>query len=344
MSHIALYRKYRPASFDQVLGQDAIVKTLQASLSKNEVSHAYLFAGSRGTGKTSIARIFARELGVSVNDIYEIDAASNRGINEMKELLAGVSTLPFDSKYKVYILDEVHMFTKEAWNALLKTLEEPPKHVIFILATTELHKVLDTIRSRCQVFEFKKPGIEILKQMLEHGAQSEGVTVAPDALDAIAQHGNGAFRDTWGIFERVIQSSGKDITVADVNKILAKPQHVVITDFMQALVGGELETALDCVHQVYDQGLAMDDFIEHVIQHIRLVLLFRFAPKFAETATDGMTIDGVAMIKEWAGQKNTINAGLLAEMIKLLDEIKKTHMVVIPVELALIRLLGKSES
>lgn len=339
MSHIALYRKYRPQSFEQVLGQDAIVATLRASLAKNEVSHAYLFAGSRGTGKTSIARIFAKELGVSANDIYEIDAASNRGINEMKELLAGVSTLPFDSRYKVYILDEVHMFTKEAWNALLKTLEEPPKHVIFILATTELHKVLDTIRSRCQVFEFKKPTLDTLKQMLAQGAKAEGVTIDEAALEIIAQHGNGAFRDTWGIFERVMQSSGNTITAADVSKVLAKPHHIIITDFMKALVGGDLESALDVVHQVYDQGLAIDDFLEHVIEQVRLVLLFRFAPKFAETVTDAVNADSVALLKEWAGQKNSINAGLLAELLKVLDETKKTQLVVIPIELALMRIL-----
>lgn len=343
MSHIALYRKYRPQSFDQVLGQDAIVQALTAALNKKEVSHAYLFAGSRGTGKTSIARIFAKELGVSLNDIYEIDAASNRGINEMKDLLAGVSTLPFDSQYKVYILDEVHMFTKEAWNALLKTLEEPPKHVIFILATTELHKVLDTIRSRCQVFEFKKPTIEILKQMLVQGAAAEGVTVDDAALEVIAQQGNGAFRDTWGIFERVVQSSGKKITRDDVSRILAKPHHIIIGDFMKAVVGNDLETALDAVHQVYDQGFAMDDFIEHVVEQIRLVLLYRFAPKFAETVTDSVSEDTLPLIKEWATQKNAINASLLVEFLKVLDETKKTHLVVIPIELALIRILNNQE-
>ncbi len=342
MSHIALYRKYRPQSWDEVLGQDSIVSALKSSLEKKEVSHAYLFAGSRGTGKTSIARIFAKELGVTANDIYEIDAASNRGINEMKELLAGVSTLPFDSAYKVYILDEVHMFTKEAWNALLKTLEEPPKHVIFILATTELHKVLETIRSRCQVFEFKKPGIDMLKSMIAAGAQAEGVTIDDAALESIAQHGNGAFRDTWGIFERVVQSSGKKITSDDVSRILSKPHHVLITDFMKAIAGGELDTALDCAHQVRDQGLSMDDFLEHVIGHVRLVLLFRFAPKFAETAIDGIAAETVAMIREWAGQKNAFNAQLLVELLHVLDETKKTSMEVIPLELALMRILGNN--
>lgn len=341
MSHIALYRKYRPETFDQVLGQESIVHALQSSLKKNEISHAYLFAGSRGTGKTSVARIFAKELGVSANDIYEIDAASNRGINEMKELLAGVSTLPFDSKYKVYILDEVHMFTKEAWNALLKTLEEPPKHVIFILATTELHKVLDTIKSRCQVFEFKKPDIAILTKMLIAGAQAENREIAPEALGIIASHGNGAFRDTWGIFERVMQSSAGTITAETVSKILSKPQHVVIADFMSALAAKDLETALDCVQRITDQGFAMDDFVERVIEHVRLVLLFRFAPKFADTVADQVNADMLVLIKTWAGEKNVFNAQLLAELLRVLDETKKTQMVAIPLELMLMRVLGE---
>ena len=157
MSDVALYRKYRPETFAQVIGQEPVIKALQGALSSDSLAHAYLFSGSRGTGKTSIARIFARELGSSENDTYEIDAASNRGIDDIRALRDAVRTLPFDSKYKVYIIDEVHMLTKEAFNALLKTLEEPPRHVIFILATTEEEKLPETIVSRCQSFRFKKP-------------------------------------------------------------------------------------------------------------------------------------------------------------------------------------------
>ncbi len=342
MSHIAFYRKYRPQTFDQVLGQDAIVHSLQASLKKNEISHAYLFAGSRGTGKTSLARIFARELGVSTNDIYEIDAASNRKIEDVRELLAGVSTLPFDSKYKVYILDEVHMFTKDAWNALLKTLEEPPAHVIFILATTELHKVIPTIISRCQVFEFKKPTTDILKKMLAAGAAAEGVTIDDEALELIAHHGDGAFRDTWGVFERVMQSSGKKITAAMVSNILSKPHSVMVADFLNALHSKDLETTLDIIHQIQDQGLALDDFIERVIHHVRMIVLFRFAPQFANTIAAELNGDVIALLQTWAKEKNIFNAQLIVELLNMLQEMKKTHMVTIPVELAFIRILGNN--
>ncbi|MAZ40838.1 hypothetical protein CL654_01870 [bacterium] len=172
MEQVALYRKYRPQSLNDVLGQDHIVEALKHSLKNKSISHAYLFSGPRGTGKTSIARILARELKTSPEDLYEIDGASNRGIDEIRSLKEGVATLPFASPYKVYVIDEVHMLTKEAFNALLKTLEEPPSYVVFILATTELHKVPDTIVSRCQSFIFKKPTEKILKKNYREYRQS----------------------------------------------------------------------------------------------------------------------------------------------------------------------------
>ncbi len=149
-----LYRKYRPQTFKDVIGQEHVVKVLEGAVKLGNISHAYIFSGSRGTGKTSVARILAREIGTSGNDLYEMDAASNRGIDDVREIRESVNTLPFESKYKIYIIDEVHMLTREAWNAFLKTLEEPPSHVIFIMATTELEKVPETVVSRCQTFAF----------------------------------------------------------------------------------------------------------------------------------------------------------------------------------------------
>ena len=228
---LSLYRKYRPETFDAVLGQDHVVHALQSALKSGNLSHAYLFAGSRGTGKTSIARIFARELGTSPSDIYEIDAASNNSVDQIRELVEGVSTLPFDSKYKVYILDEVHMLSKSAFNALLKTLEEPPAHVIFILATTELHKVLDTVKSRCQVFEFKKPSVETLVNLIQDVAKKEKIPMNEEVAQFIAKRGDGAFRDTLGILERV-----KDTPLDQVEKTFSVSSHEVVLDFVSSLV------------------------------------------------------------------------------------------------------------
>src|SRR3989344_3864352 len=171
---IALYRKYRPRTFKDVIGQDHVVKVLLGALELGTISHAYLFSGSRGTGKTSIARIFAREIGTTENDLYEIDAASNTSVDDVRALNESVNTLPFESKYKVYILDEVHMLSKSAFNALLKTLEEPPPHVVFILATTETHKIPETVLSRCEVYTFKNPSQETLKNLTIRSAKKEG--------------------------------------------------------------------------------------------------------------------------------------------------------------------------
>ena len=198
MHDLALYRKYRPKTFKEVLGQDHVVSVLESSVETDKVSHAYLFVGSRGTGKTSLARIFATSIGVSLNDLYEIDAASNRGIEDIKELRDGTRVLPFDSKYKVYIIDEVHMLSKDAWGALLKTLEEPPKHVIFILATTELQKVPETIISRCQVFTFKKASESVCRKMLIDVAKKENFELEAGSAELLAILADGSFRDALG--------------------------------------------------------------------------------------------------------------------------------------------------
>ncbi|MDE1967235.1 MAG: DNA polymerase III subunit gamma/tau, partial [Patescibacteria group bacterium] len=207
-----LYRTYRPAKWDEVVGQDHVVSALKDAIGNDRVAHAYLFSGSRGTGKTSVARILAKAVKTADEDIYEIDAASNRGIDDIRQLREHVSVLPFSSPFKVYIIDEVHMLSKDAWNALLKTLEEPPKHVIFILATTELDKVPDTIISRCQTFAFKKPAREIIRKEIMRVAKKEGLELDSGAADLIALLGDGSFRDALGTLEKVIAaSSGKKV-------------------------------------------------------------------------------------------------------------------------------------
>ena len=245
MSEVSLYRKYRPQKFADVIGQEQVSSVLESTLKSGKVSHAYLFTGSRGTGKTSIARIFAHDLGTADTDITEIDAASNRNIDDIRELRDAVNTLPFESKYKIYIIDEVHMLTKEAFNALLKTLEEPPAHVIFILATTDLEKVPETVRSRCQTFIFKKPTRSVLAAMAIEVANKEGYTIDKGSADIIATLGDGSFRDTHGILEKVIRSSkSKKPTREDVEEITGAPKTTLVHDLLTALVSKDKEKAL----------------------------------------------------------------------------------------------------
>jgi DNA polymerase-3 subunit gamma/tau len=276
MSHEVLYRKYRPQGFDAVIGQDSVVKALKGAIKSEAVAHAYLFAGSRGIGKTSIARIFASEIGTSPNDIYEIDAASNRGIDDIRALRDAVATLPFESKFKVYIIDEVHMLTKEAFNALLKTLEEPPKHVVFILATTEVNKLPETIVSRCQVFEFKRPTIEILKDMVTAVAKKEGFSVEPVAAELIALVGDGSFRDTHGILERVIAGvSGKKITRDDVEEATGSPKSELVRNFVSALALKNSAGAFEVISKIREKSFDPKLFLELSLSLVRLSLLHK---------------------------------------------------------------------
>src|SRR3990167_3232652 len=220
-----LYRKYRPQTFSDVIGQDHVVKVLEGALKQGNISHAYLFAGSRGTGKTSVARIIARELKCEIEDVYEIDAASNRGIDDIREIRESVNTLPFRSPYKVYIVDEVHMLTKEAWNAFLKTLEEPPRHVIFIMATTEAHKLPETVVSRCECFAFKKPTHGTLVEAILKIVKAEKYEIEKKSASLIATLADGSFRDAFGILQKAMHSSeDKKLPHTEIEKVLGAPK------------------------------------------------------------------------------------------------------------------------
>ncbi len=237
----ALYRAYRPKSLSEVSGQEPITTALSRSLQNGTISHAYLFTGIRGTGKTSIARIFAHEInGLPYEDesthldIIEIDAASNRRIDEIRDLRDKVHIAPTSAKYKVYIIDEVHMLTREAFNALLKTLEEPPAHVVFILATTEVHKLPETIISRTQRFAFKPYDLSTVTAHLKFIAEQEKITITDEALELIAEHGEGSFRDSISLLDQV-RNTGEKITLADVQTVLGIAPKELIAQIIQAL-------------------------------------------------------------------------------------------------------------
>lgn len=348
MNNLALYRKYRPKDFNQVVGQDHIVKVLDQSIKTGTVSHAYLFVGSRGTGKTSLARIFANDLKVSLNDIYEIDAASNRGIEDIRELRDGVRTLPFDSKYKIYIIDEVHMLSKDAWGALLKTLEEPPSHVIFILATTELHKVPDTIISRCQVFNFKKPTDLILKNHLENIAKEEGFTLEPSASELLAILGDGSFRDALGILDKVLNFKEKGnkkstITLKEIEEITDSPKRLIVNDLLSSLVNKDLDTGLSIIKKATDENLAMDLFLKLILQKFRLAVIIRYAPNQVENMKADINEEDLEFLKNLVKEdKNAIlRSRALSILLEAYANLSKSFISSLPLEIALIKILGE---
>ena len=340
MHELALYRKYRPKNWSQVLGQDHIVKVLESSVETKKVSHAYLFVGSRGTGKTSVARIFAEQIGVSQNDLYEIDAASNRGIEDIKLLREGVRVLPFDSKYKIYIIDEVHMLSKDAWGALLKTLEEPPKHVIFILATTEFHKVPETIISRCQVFTFRKPNEKILKKILEEVAEKEEFELDVGSAELLAILADGSFRDALGELQKVLNfSKSKKISREEVEKITGAPKAKLVNDFIGALASKNLEEGIKTVRRAASENLDMKLYAKLIIEKLRMALILKYAPKLVDEMISDLSEDDLKFLKNLPS--TSLNSATLAVLLEAYQNIDNAFVFELPLELALVEILGK---
>lgn len=266
----ALYRKYRPQTFKDIVGQNHIVSVLKNAMDKNQISHAYLFYGPRGTGKTSIAKIFANE--VNKNEVYqkenvdiiEIDAASNNGVDEVRDIKEAIKFLPSGGKYKVYIIDEVHMLTTAAFNALLKTLEEPPAHVIFILATTEIHKIPSTILSRCQRFEFKNLSQQQLVERLKYISKTENIDIEAKAIEKIATLAKGGLRDAISILDQVSNYSEK-ITLNNILEVTSSIGENEILEFYKKLILGDINGSLlmynNFVEQAKDTKLLLNDLI-----------------------------------------------------------------------------------
>lgn len=344
MHDLALYRKYRPKAFKEVLGQNHIVNILESSVENKKVSHAYLFVGSRGIGKTSVARIFATNIGVSANDLYEIDAASNRGIEDMKELRSGVRVLPFDSKYKVYIIDEVHMLSKDAWGALLKTLEEPPKHVIFILATTEFRKVPETIISRCQVFVFKKASDTISRKMLLDIAKKEGFTLDAGSAELLAILGDGSFRDALGELQKVLNfSKDKKIKREDVEKITGAPKAVLVNDFISAIAKKNLEKGIMTVKKASEENLDMKLYFKLIIEKFRIAIILRYAPKLKDKMASDLGETDLEFLQNLVKEdkEGMIRSPSLSILLQAYQDMNNAFITELPLELALVKIISK---
>ncbi len=287
----ALYRKYRSKKLSEIVGQEHVTTALQNALDNGRIGHAYLFTGPRGVGKTSIARILAHEVNqlpydesATHLDIIEIDAASNRRIDEIRSLRERVHNAPTSAKYKVYIIDEVHMLTKEAFNALLKTLEEPPEHVIFILATTEVHKLPETIISRTQRYSFKPAETSAAANHLKSIAQSENLDITDDALTLIAAHGRGSFRDSISLLDQ-IGNSGDKITADDVRRSLGIAPDETIQQILELVAGGTPQAIITTLKNLHNQGYQAPQIARQLGQALRQALLDGQSPVDPVTAT-----------------------------------------------------------
>ncbi|MBM7559157.1 DNA polymerase III subunit gamma/tau [Marinitoga litoralis] len=286
---ITLYRKYRPGTFDELIGQEHIKKYFQKSIEKKEISHAYIFSGPRGTGKTTTARILSKVLNcknpinynpcnvcencVSINDgsfmdVIELDAASNRGIDEIRKIRDAANFRPVSGKYKVYIIDEFHMLTKEAFNALLKTLEEPPEHVIFILATTNLEKVPETIVSRAQVLQFKNITEQEITKHIINISEKENRKISAEAAKIIARKAKGGARDALSLLEQVLKFTDNDITKDDVINILGLFDEKYIVDFINSLKNNNKEKLLEISNDIFNEGKEVEAFLEETLEYI----------------------------------------------------------------------------
>lgn len=363
---LVLYRKYRPHKFSEVIGQEHVVKTLTNALSSGMVSHAYLFSGPRGSGKTTIARLLAKALNcrnrkqdefepcnqcdscLEINegraiDLIEIDAASHRGIDEMRELREGITTAPTKSKYKVFIIDESHQLTKEAANALLKTLEEPPSHAIFILATTEAYKMIPTIISRCQRFDFRKLTVAEIIKRLEIIAEAEKVKIERPALELIALNSVGSMRDAESLLDQVLTFDGtlqnkKEIKAEEIKELLGLVETELIIKFVDFLSQKKTSETLQFLNEMTEKGADLQEFTKSLINYLRQALILKISG--AETANPivaGLTKEEFEKLKE---QVIILEEEDLQKIIELFIEaenkMKYSSIPQLPLELAII--------
>lgn len=363
MANLVLYRKYRPKTFGEVANQDHIKKTLINALKLDKVAHAYLFTGVRGTGKTTIARLLAKAVNCTdrkesepcnkcnacheINegkslDLVEIDAASNRGIDEIRELRDGIKFSPNSLKYKVFIIDEIHMLTREAFNALLKTLEEPPAHAIFILATTEIHKVPQTIISRCQKFDFHKLTLDKIVERLGWIAEKEKVKIEKSALELIAVNADGSVRDGESLLGQVMSMEDKNITLEEVQTILGVTDIKAVSDLVKFLVNKESGKAISHINQVANQGYDLVQFTKSLISYLRKMMILKVDSDLSKLVTAELTKEQIGGITEM-GEK--LSSEELIKIIHLFveaeNEVKSADFQQLPLELVIVECCSK---
>jgi DNA polymerase-3 subunit gamma/tau len=356
---MSLYRKYRPQKFEDLIGQDHVAKTLVCAVQTDKIVHSYLFSGPRGTGKTTVARILAKAVNctsqgktlpcgecpscqtIAANqsvDILEIDAASNRGIDEIRELRDKVRFAPTISQYKVYIIDEVHMLTKEAFNALLKTLEEPPAHAIFILATTENHKVPPTIISRCQRYDFRRATLRSAMELLFKVAKAEKIDADKEALALIARAADGAYRDSLTLLEQISSEGEKHIKVDDVRNKLGIITEPLVWQLITQLTQRHKEASITTLNKLSDQGIDWKFLTTGILDKLRQLLFYIIAPK---TLTEDLTVEDEKQLRKLSqATSETEIVSLMNAMLKAEASLRTSTIPDIPVLAAMIEYLN----
>ena len=354
----ALYRKYRPKTLDEIYGQDTIVKIIKNSIKNKQINHAYLFAGPRGTGKTSIAKIFAKIINcenpkeyeacgkcnsctqINNSDIIEIDAASNNGVDEIRELRNKVNLVPSYGKYKVYIIDEVHMLTVGAFNALLKTLEEPPAHAIFVLATTDPQKIPETILSRCQRFDFKKITNDAIVENLKRISKEESIDIDEEALYEIATLSDGGMRDSVGMLDQAKSYSEERITIDDIHDINGTLTEKDLEAILEDIEDKNLEKILEKTDKYNEKGKNFTKLIEEFINYLRNVLLYKKVPNYFKNTHKN--IENYEKIVEKTTVENILK--YIEILNKYSVEMKNTNNTKLMFELAFIQIISENDS
>ncbi len=356
--NLVLYRKYRPQSFKEIIAQEHIVQTLQNSIKADSISHAYLFTGPRGSGKTTIARIFAKTINcqkpVDANpcnkcdscleitngnsmDLIEIDAASHTGVDEVRELISGIKFAPVKSKYKIFIIDECHQLSKAAANALLKTLEEPPSHAIFMLATTEAHKMIATIISRCQRFDFKRLHSNQIIEKLKFILKKEGVKFEESALNVIALNARGSFRDAESLLDKCMNFSGDMLKTQDIKELLGMVEVEQISKLVDFIVRQATKEALLYINQMADEGIDLQEFTKTLVFYLRQALMLKINPEFLAKDSGGLTAEEVEVMKtQIAEVKEKDLQNWLEKFIEAEQNMKYATILQLPLELAIV--------
>jgi DNA polymerase III subunit gamma/tau len=357
MAETSLYRRHRPQSFDAVVGQEHVVRTLRNAVERDRVHHAYLFVGSRGTGKTSMAKILAAclncERGPTVSpcgecesctaiaagtslDVIEMDAASNRSVDDIRDLRERVGYVPAAGRWKVYIIDEAHMLTREAWNAFLKTLEEPPPNTVFVLATTEAHKVMPTIVDRCQRFDFQRPALSQVAEVINRVVAAEEIEIDDGAVGAIARSANGSFRDALGTLDQIVAYGGARVATEDVLSVLGVADADLIFDAADAVASGDGKAALAVAERLSESGRDPSQFGRDLVAHLRQLLVVRTAglvpDSFSVTAAQEERLRAQA---ESLGDQALVRA--IDELSAALSAIREGDEARMALELALLR-------